>query len=90
MSDPNTEEGTLAHHLTHLAATADDVAAFLGREHESSEIHPEALAKSEHLVTSLKEVIHALTHHEHLAMTQDDVWQALSVKHQGRSDGALS
>ncbi len=90
MSDPTAQEETLAQHLAHLAATADDVAAFLNREHENTEIHPEALAKSEHLVAGLKDVIQALTHNEHLVMTGDDVWKALTVKHRERSDGSMS
>ena len=89
MADAGTEEGTLAHHLAYLAATADDVSGYLNQPH-GGEIHPEALAKSEHLATSIKDVIHALTEHEHLAMTKDDVWKALTVKHNTRSDGAVS
>ena len=90
MSDPSVEDGSLAHHLAHLAATADDVAAFLNRDHETSEIHPETLKKSEHLVASLRDVIYALTHNEHLAMTSDDVWKALTLKHKGQGDGTVS
>lgn len=91
MADDQTpEDGTLARHLEHLAATADDVAAMLNRPHAKSEIHPEALGKAERLSTSLKEVIHALIHHEHLAMTRDDVWKALSRKHKDHQDGELS
>ena len=78
---PAAEDGTLAHHLEHLAASVDDVVAMLNRHHEEGEIHPEALPKAEHVSASLKEVIHALTHHEHLAMTSDDVWKALTIKH---------
>ncbi len=89
MKEPEAEDGTLAHHLTHLAASSDDLAEFLGRSHEAAEIHPEALVKSERLSTSLKEVIHALTHHDHLAMTSDDVWKALTIKHEEGDDGAL-
>lgn len=84
------EDGTLAHHLTHLAANADDVVSFLNRSHEEGEIHPEALAKSEHLATSLKEVVHALSHHEHLAMDSDDVWRALTRDHKARTDDAVN
>jgi len=80
MSDP-VDDDTLAHHLEHLAMSADDVASFLTRQHEEGEIHPEPLAKSEHLATSLRAVIHALRHHEHLAMSADDVWKTLTVKH---------
>ncbi len=90
MTNPEADDGTLAHHLSHLAATADDLAALLGRRHEEGEIHPEALAQSEHLSTSLKDVIHALTQHEHLAMTGDDVWKALSVKHVKHTDGTMT
>ncbi len=79
----NTEPGTLAHHLEHLAIDADDVAALLNTHHlEGGDIHPDALAKSVRLQTSLRGVIHALTQHEHLAMDADDVWAALTVKHQ--------
>ena len=78
----NTEPGTLAHHLEHLAADADDLSTFLTQTHdEQGDIHPEALGKSERLSTSLREVIHALTQHEHLAMSSDDVWRALTVQH---------
>ena len=62
MTDQNHEDGTLAHHLAYLAATADDVAGYLN-EPRGGEIHPEALAQSEHLATSIKDVIHALTQH---------------------------
>lgn len=90
MNEPADGAGTLASHLSHLAATADDLSKFLNRPHVEAEIHPEALAKSEQLATSLKDVIHALTHHEHLAMTGDDVWRALSIKHRGNDDGAIT
>ncbi len=89
MTEPQAADGTLANYLTHLAANADDLAEFLGRSHEPGEIHPEALAKSERLATSLKDVVYALTHHEHLAMTSDDVWRALTIKHAESDDGAL-
>ncbi len=62
----------------------------ISREHDGGEIHPEALANAEHLATSLREVIHALTHHDHLAMSSDDVWKALTVKHEGGGPGILS
>ncbi len=88
--DQNSEHGTLANHLAHLAATADDVAALINRPHDEGEIHPEALGKAEHLSTSLKDIIHALMHHEHLAMSSDDVWKALTVKHRDHRDGELS
>ncbi len=90
MTEHAAEDGTLAHHLTHLAATADDVIEFLSQPHEHAEIHPEALAKSEHLATSLRDIIDALLHHEHLAMSSDDVWKALTVKHTGSGDGTLT
>ncbi|MBT8240628.1 MAG: hypothetical protein KJN63_05320 [Acidimicrobiia bacterium] len=80
------EDGTLAHHLEHLAATADDVVGMLNRSHEAGEIHPEALTQAAHLQTSLRDVIHALLHHEHLAIKADDVWKVLTVKHTGDSD----
>lgn len=90
MTELPDEENTLANHLSHLSATADDVVRFLNRPHDGSEIHPEALAKSEQLATSLKDVIHALTHNEHLAMTSEDVWKTLSAKHRGDDDGAMT
>lgn len=78
----NQEPGTLARHLEHLAADAGDLAAMINVSHsEGGDIHPEALRKSERLQTSLRDVIHELTHHEHLAMSADDVWAALTVKH---------
>ncbi len=84
------EPGSLVHHLEHLAADADDVAALLTRAHEENgDIHPEALGKSARLATSLREVIHALTEHEPLAMSSDDVWAALTRTHQERDDGAV-
>ena len=89
MADAGTEEDTLAHHLAYLAATADDVSGYL-KQTPGEEIHPEALAKSEHLSTSIKDVIHALTQHEHLAMSKDDVWKALTVKHNARNDGTIT
>ncbi len=77
------EEGTLAHHLAHLAADADDVVAMLSRPHaEGGDIHPEALPTAERLQTSLHDVLHALADHEHLAMSADDVWKVLTRKHQ--------
>ena len=88
--DQTSEDETLANHLIHLAATADDVAALLNRPHAEGEIHPEALGKAEHLSTSLKDIIYALTHHEHLAMSSDDVWKALTVKHRDHEPGELS
>lgn len=88
--DQTAEHGTLAHHLEHLAATADDVAAMLNRPHAEGEIHPEALGKAEHLSTSIKDIIHALTHHEHLAMTRDDVWKALTIGHRDHKDNEVS
>lgn len=86
---PESEPGTLAHHLEHLSADAEDVAAMLTAKHaEDGDIHPEALAKSERLSTSLKDVIHALTHHEHLAMGSDDVWTGLTRDHHA-ADGEI-
>ncbi|MDH3752895.1 MAG: hypothetical protein OEU32_03395 [Acidimicrobiia bacterium] len=83
--------GTLADHLEHLAVDADDIVAMLTRAHdEHGDIHPEALGKSEQLSTSLREVIHALTHHEHLAMSADDVWRALSLKHADHDDSTIT
>lgn len=77
-----TEPGSLAHHLEHLAADADDLNALLHAAHkESGDIHPETLGKAARLQTSLAEVIHALTHHDHLAMGSDDIWKALTIKH---------
>ena len=90
MTEPTDTDGTLAHHLAKLAVTADDLSSMLNRAHENGEIHPEALTKSEHLSTSLKDAIDALTRHEHLAMSSDDVWKALTVKHTGSGDGTLT
>jgi len=82
---------TLEHHLERLAVGADDIVAMLTRQHDDGgDIHPDALPKAERLATSLRDVIHALTHHEHLAMTADDVWQALTIKHQEQDDGTIS
>ena len=82
------QDGTLAHHLEHLAASADDLSAMLTRSHDDAgDIHPEALPAAEKLSTSLKDIIHALTHHEHLAMSSDDVWKTLSVKHTDHDHG---
>ncbi|NNF53938.1 MAG: hypothetical protein HKN03_05785 [Acidimicrobiales bacterium] len=79
---------TLASHLEHLAADADDIVAMLTVDHDQEgDIHPEALAKSERLQTSLREVIRALTHHDRLAMKADDVWAVLSVKHEDHDSG---
>ena len=79
---------TLASHLEHLAADADDIVAMLTLPHsEKGDIHPEALAKSARLQTSLREVIFALTHHDRLAMKADDVWSALSLKHDEHDTG---
>ena len=82
------EQGTLAHHLEHLAADADDVLAMLEVQHSAGgDIHPEALGKAERLQTSLRDVVDALTHHEHLAMDSDDVWNALTAKHKAHNTG---
>lgn len=79
-----TEPGTLAHHLSQLHADAAHVEEML-HEHvppaEGPLIHPEALVKSAKLQTSLSQIIHALTHHEHLVMTSDDVWEMLTLGH---------
>lgn len=85
MSDQPDPE-TLAHHLGHLAADADDVTAMLTSQHaDGGDIHPEAMHKSERLQASLHDVINALTHHDHLAMDADDVWATLSRKHHDNS-----
>lgn len=77
------EHGTLAHHLEHIAADADDVVAMLTRNHdEGGDIHPEALPKAARLQTSLREVIRALIHHDHLAMKSDDVWAVFTREHE--------
>lgn len=88
MSDSNAPEGSLAHHLSELAATAEDLKAFLSQPHDG-DVHPEALANSERLSASLRDVIHALTHHEHLAMSTDDVWKTLTQKHNDHGDGSI-
>ena len=75
-----TEPGTLPHHLEHLAADANDVVAMLTRQHaDGGDIHPEALPKAERLATSLRQVIDALTTHEHLAAGAEDVWRMLGI-----------
>jgi hypothetical protein len=85
--DPN----TLAEHLGHLAADADDLTAMLTRSHdEGGDIHPEALGRSERLATSLREVIKALGEHEHLAMGADDVWAMLTRKHKEPPAGGVA
>jgi len=81
------DNDTLAHHLEHLAISADDLTSLLTRHHEEGEIHPAPLARSEHLATSLRAVIHALRHHEHLAMSGDDVWKALTIQHKEHDAG---
>ena len=87
--DQAAEDDTLATHLEHLAATADDVVHMISRSHTAGEIHPEALRKAAHLQTSLRDVIHALLHHEHLAIKGDDIWKTLTRKHNA-SDDAIS
>ena len=83
------DDATLAHHLTRLAADADDVVAMLSAHHaDGGDIGPEALGTASRLQTSLHDVVHALTHHDHLAMSSDDVWAALTTKHRGH-DGEL-
>ncbi|CCM65644.1 MULTISPECIES: hypothetical protein [Candidatus Neomicrothrix] len=85
-----TDQETLAHHLGHLAADADDVMAMLTAHHaEGGDLHQDALAKTERLQSSLHDVIHALTRHEHLAMGSDDVWAMLSRKHDPKSDDPI-
>jgi hypothetical protein len=82
---------SLAQHLGHLAADADDIKELLTRRHhEGGDIHPEALGKADRLATGLRDVIGALGEHEHLAMTADDVWAALSIRHRSRGDGTIS
>jgi hypothetical protein len=79
------EEGTLAHHLITLADDAQGLSAMLNADHDpEGDIHPEALQKAAHLETSLREIIKALTHHEHLAMGPDDVWKVLNADHKKR------
>ncbi len=86
--DEAAEDDTLAEHLEHLAATADDVVDMITRSHTAGEIHPEALTQAAHLQTSLRDVIHALLHHEHLAIKGDDIWKTLTRKHT-KSDDAI-
>ncbi len=82
------EQQTLAKHLELVSVDADNVVAMLEAHHrEGGDIHPEALAAAERLQTSLQDVIHALTHHEHLAMDPDDVWAVLGRKHQDHGQG---
>lgn len=91
MTDKTPQEGTLPHHLEHLAMTADDVAEMLNRPHSENEINPEALAKSAKLATSLREVVDSLMqHHEHLAAEPSDVWKMLTVKHTESDDGTVT
>ena len=90
MSDQPDPE-TLAHHLGHLAADADDVMAMLASQHaDGGDIHPEAMHKAERLQTSLHDVIQALTRHEHLAMGSDDVWSALTRKHNDETGNPIN
>ena len=85
------EPGTLSHHLEHLAADADDVRAMLSRPHsEGGDVHPEALVKADKVATSLREVIDALLHHEHLAMSSDDVWHSMTIKHRESSGDVIT
>ncbi len=75
----------LAQHLGSLADDASGLSALLNASHaEGGDIHPEALARAAKLETSLRQVIHALGHHDHLAMDADDIWHALDVEHHGR------
>ncbi len=85
-----TESDSLAGHLEHLAADADDLQAMLGRQHsEEGEIHLEALGASERLATSLRKVIDALRHHEPLAMDSSDVWKLLNRDHTEGGEGIV-
>ena len=89
MTDPQEPE-TLAQHLGHLAADADDIKQLITRQHDAGgDIHPEALGKADRLSTSIRDVINALHEHEHLAMTADDVWSVLSVRHRASGDGTI-
>ncbi len=82
---PSDDDVSLADHLSTLADDASGLSALLNAEHSAEgDIHPEALVKAAKLETSLREVIKALTHHEHLAMGADDIWKALSVEHEDR------
>ncbi len=84
-ADTSNEDVTLADHLGTLAADAESLSRMLHAQHdEHGDIHPEELSKAAALETSLKDVIHALTHHEHLAMSADDVWKTLNVEHKHR------
>ncbi|MFV0259600.1 MAG: hypothetical protein ACK5PP_14285 [Acidimicrobiales bacterium] len=90
MSDAGSqpEPISLATHLDHLAADADDVVAMLNRQHDAGgDIHPEALPKAARLQTSLKQVIEALRTHPHLAASSDDVWAMLNRQHHDHPDG---
>ena len=89
MTDKTPEEDTLAHHLEHLTMTADDLKAWVTRTHEEGEIHPEALAHSEKLAVGLRDVVHALADHPHLAASSADVWKMLTVKHTESGDGTI-
>lgn len=82
--------GTLAHYLGQLATTADTLEEHLTEPHAHGAIHPEALGEAAKLSTSLRAVIHALTHHEHLAMGIDDVWKFLSIEHQSHTDSEFT
>ncbi len=83
--DSSPSEIALTEHLATLASEASGLSKLLHAHHEASgDIRPETLAKAAKLETSLHDVIHALTHHDHLAMGTDDVWKALNVKHQNR------
>lgn len=86
----NDPDGTLAHHLSELASTADGLKLKLAEPRPGGEIHPEALGEAAKLSTSLSAVIHALTHHEHLALGADDVWKALTVEHREHKSGEFT
>ncbi|MFV0525968.1 MAG: hypothetical protein ACK5RL_15890 [Acidimicrobiales bacterium] len=87
-ADSQPEPISLATHLDHLAADADDVVDMLNRQHEAGgDIHPEALPKAARLQTSLKQVIDALHTHPHLAAGSDDVWAMLNREHHEHTGG---
>ncbi|MFT7598007.1 MAG: hypothetical protein ACI8TP_000928 [Acidimicrobiales bacterium] len=83
-------EDTMVHHICELAASADDVVAMLRRPHDQAEIHPEALGRAEQLSAGLRDIIEALTHHDHLVMTVDDVWKTLTIEHRESGDGFVT
>jgi len=88
--NPTQTDGTLAHHLAQLASTADSLEARLAEPSSDSAIHPEALGEAAKLSTSLGAIVHALTHHEHLAMGVDDVWKLLTIEHRSHDNGEFT